>query len=376
MNENEFQSLKTLIEKELQELSIPVEFKHLDSFITDGKKSAQFIRALLGDKSFDIPEEHTQLYETAEMRARHSAVTFLMGLVFKRFNGLFMKIPTIINQGENLSNQMWLLTSLNHDKAYFSKYIENNRIDLKKKFTPFLLTDEIPNSDLQVLDDFSNKYPDTLAYKYSTILDYDNYAIYYHSTHESKEKRDHGILGGVMMFSELSKRAMNKGKEELTIIKACSLAITQHNIFKSGSRERDKHYEAYNLHTLLSDSPFRISPDKCLLLFLSLVDTVECVKKFSQKQNKDKYFETLTTLKYIKMAVTENEISIDLSELSKRIKEKNSEELDKALKSYKEALIGFDTWTELSVSMQKEIFTIKLKAPAKNEEKVLIATAR
>ena len=373
MSKSEFKSLKELMDDELQKLDISRKFTQLEAFINDGKKSAEFIRSMLNDEAFEIPEESTDLYEIAEMRARHSAVTFLMGLVLKRFAGLFDAIPTIVDKEKDLAMQMWLMTSLYHDKAYSSEFIKRSNLDLEKQFSPYLLTDKYDNIKLKVLNEFSYKYPDSLAYTYQMILNYDKYAISYHKNRDSKEKRDHGILGGVMMFSELSKRAMKNGQDkEMPVIKACSLAVAQHNIFKAKPKY-DNIYERFYLDILLSSSSFRIKQEKALLLFLSLVDTVECVKKFSKSQNSDKFLETLTTLKSIKMTINEKEIVLELSELSKRIKEKKDEELNKALEDYKKSLEGLSTWTEFNISKENDVFSIKLGKPTETlSGKVLV----
>ena len=177
MSKSEFKSLKELMDDELQKLDISRKFTQLEAFINDGKKSAEFIRSMLNDEAFEIPEESTDLYEIAEMRARHSAVTFFMGLVLKRFAGLFDAIPTIVDKEKDLAMQMWLMTSLYHDKAYSSEFIKRSNLDLEKQFSPYLLTDKYDNIKLKVLNEFSYKYPDSLAYTYQMILNYDKYAI-------------------------------------------------------------------------------------------------------------------------------------------------------------------------------------------------------
>ena len=373
--EDEFRSLKDLIELELKKIKLPSEFQSLEQFITDGKRSAAFIRAISSDETFVIPEKNNELYEVAEMRARHSAVTFLVGLVFRQFGGLFETIPmTVNNPNTEKATQMWLTTSLYHDKAYSSAYIKREDLDFNKIFYPFLLTDIYDDSRLDCLCHYSHLYPGALAHTYETILNYDEYAKEYHSTHKTDEKRDHGILGGVMMFEELVRKAQNQNDlSDLPAIKACCLAVAQHNIFKSEREEDDATYERYNLHTLLHSSPFKIQKEQSLLLFLSLVDTIECVKKFSKSQNKAKYLETLTTLKQIKIVVTETQIFVDLSGLSKEIKKKKSDELDKAFIAYKKALRGFDNWTILSTEskLEDDLITIHIDGSKRSDSRVL-----
>ena len=360
--DHEFQAkdsdFKTLIEwigLALKGLDIPCEFRTFDSFITDGKKSAAFIQTVLNDEAFKIPNENDKLYEIAEMRARHSAVTFLLGLVFKQFGNLFDSIPTIIDDYSSKNAlKMWLITSLYHDCAYSSTYILRETLNLKNIFAPYLLADEDKYQDQQLacLHNYSHRFPNTLAHTYETILNYYNYSFYYHNKDTSKEKSDHGVLGGTIMFSKLAQKAQKqKNIADLTIIKACSLAVAQHNIFKA-EKESDTIYPKYGLTTLLSTSSFKIQKEHALLLFLSLVDTIECVKKFSKSQNKEEYLQTLTVLGCIKAAVCDKEITLDLSDLDKEITEKRNQKnrsiLERALKDYRNSLNSLNKWTTFS----------------------------
>lgn len=347
-------TLKELMEYELSQMSLPTDFGTLELFINDGKKSAEFIRYLLKDNSYKIPNDDSPLYEIAESRARHSAVTFLMGLVFSRFGDLFAKISSIINRGPEFALNMWLITSLYHDKAYSSTYLKDTSLDIQKAFSPFLLTDN-SQSNLPLLHKYSIRYPGTLAYTYEEIFNYDKYAIEYHQTKNSKdEKRDHGILGGVMMFSDLAKKAVKKGAlTDLTMIKACSLSVAQHNIFKSSGEKYDKKYDDFNLNKLLSTSSFQLTPNQPLLLFLSLIDTIECVKKFSRGHNSNKYLKTLTVLNSIEVSVQYNCIEIDYSALEKEVSKKKDEELQKDFAFYLDSVKHLHTWTSFCTEFDK-----------------------
>lgn len=348
-------SLKDLIELELAHLALPKEFSRLSDFINDGKKSADFIRYLLRGNTYDIPDKKTSLYNVAEMRARHSAVTFLMGLVFRDFGAIFENIPLIIDIDKNsmYAQRMWLITSLYHDIAYSSTYISAAHLNYHDKFSPYLLTDDPQN--LPLPHNFSDCYPGTLAYTYDEILNYSRYAKEFHARRGDTERCDHGILGGLMMFSELSNKAKRQGlPEEALVIKACSLAVAQHNIFKSPSYNSDSKYRDYQLYNLLSTSPFRITQDKTLLLFLSLIDTIECVKKFSQKENPEKYLETLSVLKSINIAVSPDSIELDYSLLQKEIQKKQSKQLTQTFLDYERLLDCLHTWTIFEATKSKD----------------------
>lgn len=386
--DSDFKTLREWIELALKGLDIPSEFRSLKSFITDGKKSAAFIQTLLNDEVFKTQDENGKLnedlYEIAEMRARHSAVTFLLGLVFKQFGNLFDSIPTIIDDysSEN-ALKMWLITSLYHDCAYSSNYILQENLNIENTFVPYLLTDEdeYQNQQLACLYNYSHRFPNTLAHTYETILNYYNYSIFYHKQDAgSKEKSDHGVLGGTIMFRKLAKKAQKqKNIADLTIIKACSLAVAQHNIFKA-EKKSDTIYQKYGLTTLLSTSSFKIQKEQALLLFLSLVDTIECVKKFSRGQNKEEYLQTLTVLGCIKAAVCDKEITLDLSGLAEEIKKKRvpgkSNNLETELNNYRNSLNSLNTWTTFSAKSAPENInkiTISLIQSNNSNQRVLAA---
>ena len=349
MEKENMQSLKELMDAELRLINISNEFLSLESFISDGKACIKFIKEILNDAEYELPEQKSDLYNIAEMRARHSVVTFLMGLVFKRFGGIFDTISSVINITDKpkTAQYMWLITSLYHDVAYSSKHIKDSQLDYHSKFDPYLLEDTYRNN-LESLNDFSIYYPKTLAYTYEEIVVYDKYARKYHNQKGDSERIDHGILGGIITFERLTQKAIKQNmNKELTIIKACSLTISQHNIYKSASEEDDVKYMEYpELYKLYYNSAFRIDSNTPLLLFLCLVDTLECVKKFSREHNSSKYLHTLTVLDSIKLNVCENIIKIDLSELRKRVEDKKDKQLNGDYISYlNNGLLKLQEWT-------------------------------
>ena len=359
-------TLKELMDDELGRLKLPEEFSNLEAFINDGKKSAKFISDLLKDSSYNIPNDNDSLYETAEIRARHSVVTFLVGLALRNFGDLFNNIPEIVDCPQDQAEHMWLITSLYHDKAYFSAYVEALDIDYRKKFSPYLLTDNLPD-EWSAINKFSMFYPGTLAYTYDEIEKYDEYAIEYHRENKGKEKRDHGILGGVMMFSDLAKKAVKQGlTDELPIIKACSLAVAQHNIFKSSDKKSDERYINYKLNRLLSSSPFQITQKQPLLLFLSLVDTIECAKNLSRGKNSGKYLETLTVLKNIQVLIQKDSIELDFTLLEKEISKKENKELRDSFDRYLKSLECIHAWT---------VFHVETNSAEKYKYRIYLAQA-
>lgn len=82
-----------------------------------------------------------------------------------------------------------------------------------------------------------------------------------------------------------------------------------------------------------------------MLLFLSLIDTIECVKKLSKGRNVDKYLESLTVLKSISVSVQCDCIEIDYSALKKEVLSKNDKELEEVFDSYLDTVSALNTWT-------------------------------
>lgn len=353
----EEKSLKDLMNEELLRLNCQDKFRSLDLFIKDDDLCAAFIRNLLNDEDYQVPGEKDVNYDLAKARARHSVITFLMGKVFSRFYGIYNGIsqgfhPQSSKHREALNQRLWLLTALYHDYGYHSAYI-NQDVELKGIAPRYLLTDEYKEGVLlSSLHDFSSRFQGMMAYTYEEIEKYDQYAREYHRKMGDKEKVDHGILGAVLKFHRLSSKADQRStrvSEELQVLKASCMTIAQHNIFKSGKAEWDEGYRKHSpvLDKLYHDSDFRIDRRTPLLLLLCLVDTIECVKKFSKGSSDNEYLETDTVLSEIKVAVSEDKLVINYLPLRDRIRKskKEPEKLEKILNAHISALSGFHTWT-------------------------------
>lgn len=186
-------------------------------------------------------------------------------------------------------------------------------------------------------------------------MNYYQYSITLHKI-DTKEKVDHGILGGRLSFDRLIKKYIKKQKEdieELKTIKEACLAIAQHNIFKSSNKNNDKLYISYGLQHLTSDSKFRINNNTPLLYFLSLIDTVECVKKLSREISKDAYLESQTVLSNMKIELLADSITLNYDGIVSAIrkKEKNNENargLMDSFNSYYDAVLSLNQWTDFN----------------------------
>ena len=247
-------SLYELINAELEK-NKSITYNRLDEFITDDKRSAEFIMSLSEGLKFSMPDESTELYRVAQSRARHSAIVCLFGqLIISNITGFNTE-----SKREELFDNIWLLAALNHDIGYTLKGLTNAIIDYKKEFHHYLLQDQYDMDELQVLNDFSKKYSQYFAYTYEEIESYDQYARNYHSKNpDDVEKVDHGILGGVYLFNQKIGRCIKDSKPaaDYIITKAAAITVAQHNLYKSPNEKIDKFYPA-DLKKLHSTSTFR-----------------------------------------------------------------------------------------------------------------------
>lgn len=358
-----YQSLYDLFNIELSKLGLSKEYSDISNFISDDKKCLDFIKSLLNDALYDDSSQHN----LAKDRAKHSVITFLLGQVLKNFSGIYYKFSDVVDFSDSVLNQkIWMYVSLYHDYGYFSKYVSRD-MENYDSIVKYNLISNNYNNELKFLNNFSIKYPRVLHYTYDEIMNYNKYARWYHKLHNSNEKSDHGILGGILVFDKLVKKQLNNNINNkdwnLVLLKAVCLTIAQHNIFKSNKKDRDKRYLKYNLNRLTSDSNLKIGIETPLLLFLSLVDTIECVKKFGKAKNPDNYLEVKTVLKGIKFSTTKNFINIDYTELRITAERKN---LD--FKTYFDSVLGLEKWTEFKIYNNNDnIISIELSSKASQE---------
>lgn len=83
------QSLESLMNEALKKMDVAEEFQNVKLITKDDESSAAFIRNMLDDEDYSLPSSQPKLVEFAKARAKHSAVTFLIGLVFSQFMNFF-----------------------------------------------------------------------------------------------------------------------------------------------------------------------------------------------------------------------------------------------------------------------------------------------
>ena len=305
----------------------------------------------------------SKVYRYPQERARHIAISFLFGMVLSEFCGFYESLPEVLNRGNDapltkaaLAQRMWLITSLSHDTGYSLKSeLSDINLVFETEYPRFLLTDTYNDPQMTSIQNFTVDYPRVFAHNYEQILAYNDYIRKYKDWDPPHEVNDHGILGGLDMFDHLTRNMQvmdaHDRAQELALIKACCLTVAQHNIFKSGGHKYDNKYSEFKLDHLLSTSNFRITRETPLLLFLCLVDTIECMKRFSKGATQGSYLQATTILKKISLYVDKEKIVLDFSDLKKHIDDKDKNVTDKAKKldpiyqKHLNALKSFHTWT-------------------------------
>jgi hypothetical protein len=235
------------------------------------------------------------------------------------------------------------MTALNHDMAYSSAYLKQGTLSFHDITKYYLLDD----SSLLEFMNYEKKHSDVLRYWYREIEGYDDWARNFHKLRGDLEERiDHGILGGVLTFDRMMRRTIQDGSGQGYIIKPASLTIAQHNMFKSDSKQFDMQYPG-KPKVLQFGSKVVINFRTPLLLLLSIVDTVECVKKFCRSNlGPKKQIETLNVLKNIDIDVGRTEIHIDYSRYLKEVDKTNNRDL---FNRYYASVCSLSTWTSLYV---------------------------
>lgn len=288
-------------------------------------------------------------------RASHILVTWLLGVGLGEHLGI-NGFPSSL--GALYSQQIWLQTAMLHDYGYFYDELRKKEQELSKLTGKYdLLTDRYDIDFLKPLNGMSKNadYKPYFTYTYDEIKNYYRYSQAYHAKEKSEEqfeRNDHGIVGGCIAFREYGERiARTKQKQKpsaaiTTIQKISCLTTASHNMYKSSDPKTDAEYRKYGLEGLTSAAPKRITQDNNLLLLLSLVDTIECTKRFSRKENKSEYLIQKTTLANVEIEMTQGAVTVDFSKLYDHIcKRKENQAMLKKLRRHVKGVEGLGAWT-------------------------------
>lgn len=303
---------------------------------------------------------------------------FLLGLTIGKFCDLFNKCEKVISDEEIqclepnrsiIKYRLWILASVLHDYGYFSKNIMNENLDIRS-YLPYVLSDGC-YCNCKLLKNYSMYHSSVLKLSYKEIEWYNDYARAYHECKNDKfEMNDHGIIGGVEAFEKQAQsykeRFSNNEipcrvyKKNILYYKTACLTVCQHNIHKSKDKKFDEKYKNNKLDSLLSYSGYSVGIDTPLLALLSLVDTVECIKRVYKTEKSIEEFSVIDILKMIKICVRNDCIILDYNALYNRMEgsEMNNAETLKNLRTNIELL---PDWTDFNVKNENYRFSISHK---------------
>ena len=362
-------------------------FDKLENFIANDKLSLEFINNLVcvlhevnnpEGLVIDESKPNNENVNISQGRARHSSISFLLGLCVSKFHNFLGNLSSIFNDRlieyldvnePYINYKLWMITSMNHDLGYYTSYVIKDipLSDVKVKYNLF---DDSLYFGFDQLSEFSKKYPKVLKNNYERIKSYYEYSRKYHRNKKNHfEKFDHGIIGGYILYDralsmlkpyeidvskdiDMSLSDMNHKltQRDILFYKAASLTICQHNIYKSQRSEDDELY-GNELKYLWTTGNYSIDRKHPLLLMLSLVDTVECVKNFSKSSDSSKSLQTLTVLENIELSVDRNNIFINYKKLDDFITKRKSDELKTIFEGCKQNIKSLSDWTEFKVEI-------------------------
>ncbi len=326
-----------------------------DDLISDDKKCVQLIDAFA---NIQDGNEERQIGSIANLnRASHIVVTWLLGIGLDQ---VFHLDELEKGFGKSYFELLWLQSAMLHDYGYFRDEIKQAILisELTKEYD--LLTDLYAEPELNCLNGMTVEleFEHFFSYSYSEIKNYYRYRQAYYSSISplGDEISDHGIVGGCIAFKNYCKKLKRDKKRGLAsnsvisrIQKIACIISASHNIYKS-SLKTDKIYVQYDLENLTSGSPARVTRKNPLLLLLSLVDTIECTKRFSKKENAKEYLIQSTTLKYVDIELCGREVIIDFSRLeSFLVNERKSLNMREKLVSHIDAIRSIGDWTDFTV---------------------------
>lgn len=337
----------------------------------------------------DLGHDHySEILPDNLYRCQHTFVTFLLGWAIAKRYGLLDGINVINTLPDEY---LWILTSLVHDYGYIKAGIahEISLEELDSKYR--LLSDACMFKQLDSTKGYSSTYPQFMTYSYDTIS---NYYIFRHQAlklyppSKDYEANDHGIYGACKCYEEYCDfyikeeyprycitpsdnadnikrmgydlyRSTNRpeivqlARTEPLLYKTACLISAQHNMFRSSNSTSDLVYEKFGLKPLLSTEPIAIDKNSPLLFLLSLVDTIECTKRFEKIPLKESGYTTgipiQSVLKSVRIQLDDDGIIIDYSSLHQEINNCDSSirdtsqiELNKQISN----VIGLKDWVK------------------------------
>lgn len=363
------------------------------SIIDNVEKSYIFVKKCLMTRNkgelFDNAKEF--LTTNIANRFNHIAETFALGILLSNFGNLKRKVVSHFKELDFDFDNYWLLISLLHDYGMYIKEIDE-----------FTIIDKIKEigSHIHCYEYFKEKYHYTReidkTYSIGEIIKYFDYRK---NPQNELEPFDHGIIGGVTGYKYLLKSwsktleetnmdhkdFLEKGykkqivdsngkvvnnlwysKWDIIVYKQICYDIMQHNMWKPQDEIARNTYIKSNMLEL-SDKKIKGTENNPMYMLLSLVDTIEFIKRFCPIGENSK----IRRMKHNPSSIA-NRISIDVTYdkieirypdlyafIKNDIEDKNHNEFTK----WVESIENLPDW--ISVSTSKDI----------NEEQITIYLA-
>ena len=243
----------------------------------------RFFESYLGKGEKDTLPIFEFINNLSENRLQHTLSCFLLGiLLYERCSSItcgicrsLLKKP--INNPETMDERfkyLWLLISIFHDFGYA---IENKDVELSIKEFEEMITK-------------LHSRPNTIPSIYTKKL-LRNYAKYRKCRFGVD---DHGICGGIKLYSELCQLREDKtgtsdkehywGEDLIPHFALAAWTVAYHNIWLIKDCEKNANtircYQCFNLDKLIYHGASRIIKESPFLFLLCLVDSIEPIKIF------------------------------------------------------------------------------------------------
>jgi len=383
----------------IDEALIEVGYKPISDIINNYNKCHNYIIDILTTHGKEDSVLYINVKQNLRYRLKHIVYTFGIGVLISKFMGLKEKIENEFKYFNNhiLNNFFfyWMLVSIYHDYGYFinDKFSQCNNIkEINVNYNIFDKTLVIPNSIIgDDADNILNLDSICPRYSYDTL---NNYFIYSKNIWGKGIILEHGILGGLTVFSDLvintfnKINKLNKGKNltrqnfkngyfdhktgilfkesDINIFKKIGCNIMEHNIWKCYDKVDEENYLVYRLNEIMYDNFNKINDESPLLKLLSIVDTIEFIKVFCRDDNEEiaKKFSLNNPViisNKIKIEVTDKKILINYEELeiylnSKEILNSDSyKELFKEINCWVKSVNDLTEWVDVKTEREKEL---------------------
>ncbi|MBQ0035696.1 MAG: hypothetical protein KBT35_02130 [Firmicutes bacterium] len=347
--------------------------KNIKDFLNDNNKDECVKFMLSAMESYVKNDISKDIIIPNKERANHCVITWLLGIgINNRLN---------ILKKRRLSDALWTQTAAIHDYGYFSEYTKHNDTILSKIGTKYdLLTDKYNDDLLLCLNDMSVKKNELFSYNYFEIKQYFEYSKFLHreiiGEDYSHEMCDHGIIGACLIFDKYCRQIYKEKKNIIPITpdnditkvqKIAAITIASHNIFKNSKKDnptwkkQNKKLKMLGLDKLMTNSKYKIAKDNELLSLLSLVDTIECYKKFRRDETRS-MVNTNTILDTIDISFSnKKEIIFDMSEFVKKTnRNENKDEIIEKTTSHIKSICNMKDWTSFKTKQISD-YCVKIR---------------